>query len=70
MTKLKKKMSCCGQITTVRVPIELNNQSDVLKVCPATGDESGDELRFPKTHTTTPDNPNPRLTEIFARQTN
>lgn len=69
MTKLKKKMSCCGQITTVRVPIELNNQSDVLKVCPATGDESGDELRFPKTRTT-PDNPNPRLTEIFARQTN
>lgn len=65
MTKLKKKMSCCGQITTVRVPIELNNQSDVLKVCPATGDE----LRFPKTRTT-PDNPNPRLTEIFARQTN
>jgi len=25
-------MSCCGQITNVRVPIELNNQSDVLKV--------------------------------------
>jgi len=25
-------MSCCGQITSIRVPIELSNQSDVLKV--------------------------------------
>lgn len=37
--KIRRKMSCCGQITTVRVPIELNNQSDVLKVWPATGVE-------------------------------
>lgn len=25
-------MSCCGQITTIRAPIEMNAQSDVLKV--------------------------------------
>ena len=25
-------MSCCGQVTTIRVPIEMGSQSDVLKV--------------------------------------